>query len=133
MKRKRRKPKCSRCRIRKSKDQFCQFTGVGFFNVALAERIIRNKPRKAVKLSRAKLLKMVSKQNHPDHVHHVNMKKFGIIGQTEDAIFLMDGNHRGGNALLTGRPFFAYELSEFETGRVFMGKRTPKGYLFQNR
>lgn len=127
------KPKfkpCRRCDYKASTEQVCQLPDVGYFDVGIAETIIKTKPRRPKKISLRRLRALLKKPHYSKrHLRHVDMSKPGIIGRTERHEFLLDGTHRGMNALQARKELICYELTEFETG-MCCSLRVPAGTKF---
>lgn len=123
---------CKRCL--QQKNQICHLSGVGFFSVNKAIKILKEKPREKEKISN-KDLNYYTKNSRilresKRHLNHINLDTPIIIGKTEEQTFILDGNHRAlRNKLLGYNQTYAYFLTEFETGQIFR-KNPPAGKKF---
>lgn len=122
--------KCSRCKLGKSSHQVCCFRNVLYIRVRVAEEILKECPRRRVKLSLRKLKGLVKLNRiNKTHTNHVNLKSTPILGQTNTHIFTIDGSHRIGWHVINKKPMYVYILNAFETGLI-SEPRPPKGKRF---
>jgi len=118
---------CLKCK--KLRNQICRLSGVGYFDVEKALKIVEKFPRKRLRLTKKELISHLKRQHiniFDEHLKHINKVLPILIGQIEDHRFMLDGNHRALKHYLSGIPVFYYLLTEFETGQIFREK-PPKG------
>lgn len=119
---------CKKCKV-EIKSQICQLGSFGYFDVGKAIKILQNKPRPSQKLSRKDLAIFVNRgkiNTKDEHLSHVDINVPGIIANTDDDKFLLDGHHRATQSYKKKKIFHVFELTQFETGQIFR-KNLPKG------
>lgn len=105
---------------------------MGLFEVNKTLKILKEKPRHRVRVSPIRLYWLTKNsgilKESKRHINHVNLSIPGIVGQTDESYFLLNGNHRAIWHKINKEPFFVYILTEFETGKIFR-KAPPSGKI----
>lgn len=98
------KLKCPRCRMARAK-QVVYYPGVGYFDVKRANTILLAKPRRCRRLSPQRTRAMLNRHVVcRRHMPHVDLSVPGLVGQTDDHSFIIDGRHRGTRLSEEGKP-----------------------------
>jgi hypothetical protein len=123
---------CKKCNV-VIKEQICQLGSFGYFHVGKAIKILENKPRPSRKLSKKELSRLVERgkiDKKSEHLSHVDINVPGILANTDDEKFLLDGHHRATKAQIKRKEFHVFELTPFETGQIFR-RDLPKGKTYK--
>lgn len=130
--RREKKKPCPNCRWYLDDEWVVCRKPVGSFYVIAAERIVYERPRRAVTVPRRALRRYVRDGDvNPCHVAHVDRSQPGILARVTHVVgmrrVLIEGHHRALQAWEAGEDFRAYELTEEETAEVCYRRGVPPG------